>query len=514
MRLLDTVFVDVSPQAYPNAKTGIEGSAVNDPEAFWGGGGIWEDRQNYCERLKGFLSATTTPEKFKYAENGKDVELNTLSPDWQPVEGNYIIKTEIGSTSRFCAVFRQGYESGSEPAYNAIYCGRVVSTGRPEIFASVFNQTLKDMRDCLLPEGWEQTSTDQGACYPSGIKRGECRRIFTKTSRNVWLFSNLRNADWDIGIQTYLGPPPVLAPPPVSHVEAQPFKLTIGCTAATDCTSAIVARDNGIFAAHGLDVDLRLIGNDIEIPTAIVSGSVQIGATTAPVFLQAVDSGLDFAAIEGGSVMGPSTDDSIAAVARTGVTIKDAKDFIGKKVGVPGIDAFLHILFRKWLIERGVDPKGVNFVEVPFPTMNDALKSGAVDAVLTAEPFITSIKNAGNGDVAVRYVAELGRGDPVVSYVSTHSFEKQHFEVVNSFRASIEEAAVIVNSPSDREQVSQSISKFTKMPIELVRLNRRWVSQPQVRAYDFAWWIDAMKQQGILHSDIDVDKVMIKHVPP
>ena len=89
------------------------------------------------------------------------------------------------------------------------------------------------------------------------------------------------------------------------------------------------------------------------------------------------------------------------------MTIKDAKDFVGKKVGAPGIGAFLHVLFRKWLIEKGVDPKSVNFVEVTFPTMSDALKSGAVDAVLTAEPFITRMKNAGNGDVAARYVAEL-----------------------------------------------------------------------------------------------------------
>ena len=37
-----------------------------------------------------------------------------------------------------------------------------------------------------------------------------------------------------------------------------------------------------------------------------------------------------------------------------------------------------------------------------FPTMNDALKSGSVDAVLTAEPFITRIEKAGNGEVAAR----------------------------------------------------------------------------------------------------------------
>ena len=193
---------------------------------------------------------------------------------------------------------------------------------------------------------------------------------------------------------------------------ADPFKLKIACTATSDCASAMVARDEGIFAKHGIDADVSLIGINTNIPPAIVSDSIQIGGPTAPVFLQAVDGGLDLVAVEGASVMDPGSNGAIAAVARNGVTIKDAKDFVGKKVGAPGIGAFLHVLFRKWLIEKGVDPKNVNFVEVTFPTMSDALKSGAVDAVLTGEPFITRMKNAGTGEVAVRYAAELGRTDP------------------------------------------------------------------------------------------------------
>jgi len=288
---------------------------------------------------------------------------------------------------------------------------------------------------------------------------------------------------------------------------ADPFKLKIACTATSDCASAMVARDEGIFARHGLDADVTLIGINTNIPPAIVSDSIQIGGPTASVFLQAVDGGLDLVAIEGASVMDPSTDQLVAAVARNGVTIKDAKDFVGKKVGAPGIGAFLHVLFRKWLIEKGVDPKSVNFVEVTFPTMNDALKSGAVDAVLTAEPFITRIKTAGNGDVAARYVADLGRKDPIISYVSTRSFTEQHPDVVKAFRASIEEAAPIVNS--NHEKASESISKFTKMPIDLVRLNKPSVSQPELKSSDFAWWVEAMKQQDMLQSNIDLNKLVL-----
>ena len=158
---------------------------------------------------------------------------------------------------------------------------------------------------------------------------------------------------------------------------ADPFKLKIACTATSDCASAMVARDEGIFAKNGIDADVMLIAINTNIPPAIVSNSIQIGGPTATVFLQAVDGGLDLVAIDGASVMDPTQARLIAAVARTGVVIKEPKDFVGKKVGAPGIGAFLHVLFRKWLIEKGVDPKSVNFVEVTFPTMNDALKSGS-----------------------------------------------------------------------------------------------------------------------------------------
>jgi NitT/TauT family transport system substrate-binding protein len=293
------------------------------------------------------------------------------------------------------------------------------------------------------------------------------------------------------------------APP----AQAEAFKLKIACTATSDCASAMVARDEGIFTKHGIDADVSLIAINTTIPPAIVSDSIQIGGPTATVFLQAVDGGLDLVAVDGASVMDPVANSAIAAVARNGVTIKDAKDFVGKKVGAPGIGAFLHVLFRKWLIDKGVDPKSVNFVEVTFPTMSDALKSGAVDAVLTAEPFITRITKAGTGEVAARYVADLARADPIIAYVATRAFAEQHPDVIKAFRASIEEAAPIVNT--DREKASQSIAKFTKMPIDLVRLIRPSLSKPELKGSDFAWWVETMKQQDMLQSNIDLDKLVL-----
>ena len=96
-----------------------------------------------------------------------------------------------------------------------------------------------------------------------------------------------------------------------------------------------------------------------------------------------------------------------------------------------------------WLIDKGVDPKGVTFVEVSFPTMNDILKSGAVDAVLTGEPFATRMANAGTGTVAFRYVSELSRTEPIIFYAASRDWAEKNPEVIRKFREGIAEGAKI-----------------------------------------------------------------------
>ena len=132
--------------------------------------------------------------------------------------------------------------------------------------------------------------------------------------------------------------------------------------------------------------------------------------------------------------MNPVSNGNITAFVRNGITIKEPKDFVGKKVGAPGLDAFLHVLFVKWLVEKGVDPKSVNFVEVTFPTMADIIKSGGVDAVLTAEPFVTRMTNAGLGTVGARYAVELARTEPIIFYAASREWAEKNADAIKKFR--------------------------------------------------------------------------------
>ena len=293
----------------------------------------------------------------------------------------------------------------------------------------------------------------------------------------------------------------------VAPAQAQ-TRIQIGCTATSDCASAMLAVDEGIFRKHGLDVEMVLIGINSNIPAAIISGSIQIGGPTSTTFLQAADGGLDLVAVSGASVMNRVSNQAIAAFVRNGVSITEPKDFVGKKVGAPGLGAFLHVLFVKWLVEKGVDPKAVNFVEVTFPTMADIIKSGGVDAVLTAEPFVTRMTNAAIGTVGVRYAAELARTEPIIFYAAARDWAETNPDTVKKFRDAIAEAAPIVNS--DRDKASASIAKFTKQPLELVKANPPNQSEPGLKAEQLAWWIEVMSSQKMLQSKLDLTKLILK----
>ena len=133
-------------------------------------------------------------------------------------------------------------------------------------------------------------------------------------------------------------------------------KIIVGYTATMDVAPLFVAVEKGYFQKRGIEVTPQLMTVNSVIPPALVSDSIQIGMPTATTFLQAVDNGLDLTVVSGLNFT-RKNDINFGIVVRNGANITKAQDFVGKKVGVPGLNAFLHVMFREWLRANGVDPK-------------------------------------------------------------------------------------------------------------------------------------------------------------
>ncbi|MCG2592420.1 ABC transporter substrate-binding protein [Ramlibacter sp. XY19] len=288
-----------------------------------------------------------------------------------------------------------------------------------------------------------------------------------------------------------------------------PLKAIFGYTAVTDFATVFIAREEGYFTKHGLDIEPKLIPLNPSIPPAIQSDSIQLGGPTPSVFLQAVDGGLDQVVLTGGGATSKKMT-GIGLVARAGAGIKTAQDCAGKKIGVPGLGAFLHVGFRAWLKSQGVDYNKVNFIEAAFPQHGDLLRGGSLDAVVTADPFMARIVGSGIGYVASYYSTFLPDGLPSLVFVARRDWVQKNPAAAKGFQAAIGEAARFLNDPKNSAKVREHIGKYIKLPPDVLATVQISPPLPVVTEPVLGWWADQMVEQKLLKAKPALANLIVK----
>lgn len=286
-------------------------------------------------------------------------------------------------------------------------------------------------------------------------------------------------------------------------------KIVFGFTAVTDFATVFVAKEEGYFTKRALDVEPKFIPLNSTIPAALQSDSLTIGGPTPSVFLQAVDGGLDLVLVAGGGLTAKSIT-GFGLVARAGSGIKNAQDCVGKKIGVPGLGAFLHVTFRAWLKDQGVDYRKVNFVEAAFPQHADLLRGGSVDAVVSADPFMSRITESGAGYVASYYSTFLPEGNQTIVHAARRDWAEKNPQAVRAFRESLVEAAAFMGQPKNDARVRAAIGKYIKLPPEVLAKVQISPPGPVVTDKQLAYWVGLMKDQDMLKGAPDVARLIAR----
>ena len=276
-------------------------------------------------------------------------------------------------------------------------------------------------------------------------------------------------------------------------------------TAVNGFASAYVAQDEGFFHKHGFDVEFTLTQSSGNHPAALVSDSVQIGGPTMTTVLQANDAGLDLVVFAGGAVY-PLDGDIL--VARQGSGIKKTADLKGKRIGVPGLGALLHVMLVRNLKLQGVDPDSVKFVEVAFPQAGDALKSGTIDAYPAVAPFSARIVQSGAGYEVEDWLKETPDGTLTVIYAATRKWATANRDVIEGFKAGMAEANEFVKTHPDAEV--KAIAHYTKLPDKIVASLAPPNLIVDVTPQQVKFWIDISREQGLIKGNPDPASVIFK----
>ncbi len=287
---------------------------------------------------------------------------------------------------------------------------------------------------------------------------------------------------------------------------AEPVKVAIGYVTASDFTPIFFAKEKGIFAKHDLDVDPKRIPIIVNIPTGLMSGDLQIGASTMPGLLQAVDAGLDLRLISGAARQ-DREHSKIALMVRSGLKIEKPEDLKGKKIGVAGFNSMMDVFLRKWLRVKGLGDNDVTRVEAIFPQMPDLLKAGTLDAVTITDPLRAAAEKSGVGYVYAEFVADLQADTLAVGYIAKSDWVAKYPAAVKNFRASIDEAADYMRAHLDEIGPMETKYLGFTAPSRFPGLSD---FSTAIKPGDLDYYIAMGKEFGLYKSALDPAKLIVR----
>jgi NitT/TauT family transport system substrate-binding protein len=283
-------------------------------------------------------------------------------------------------------------------------------------------------------------------------------------------------------------------------------KVTFGHQQVFDLAPILLAQDKGFFAKHGIEVALKPIPRNSQNPAALEAGEVDIAMPTASVLLQAVNGGLDIVAVSGYSET-VKNDSNFGIVVRPESNIKTPADFVGKKVGVPGLNAFLHVMFREWLTMKGIDWKKVEFVETVFPQMEGILKAGSVDAVVAIQPFMARIVGSKTGELMSHFIRDMPAGMSITVFASKKAWADKNQDAIKAYRAGFDEGSAYAHAHPDEARAT--VAKFLKLPPPAVAAVTIPKFESKLSETNLAPWVSIMKSQGMIRGDVNLKNIIV-----
>jgi len=216
--------------------------------------------------------------------------------------------------------------------------------------------------------------------------------------------------------------------------------------------SVFWARDKGIFAANGIEVELVRTQGGAGSLAAIIGGSADAAFTNAFSTIIAYNQGFPISWI---ATAYNTTEEPLpvasAVIAGAPTGIQGPEDLVRKRIGVNELGGVNQIVTSVWLRKNGVDPTEVNFVALPFAELVPAVVSGRLDA---AQVPLSMAARAGDDVVILEDPYREGTGKVVFAgYVVTNDWLEANPDVARAFLASLEQANAELLATEERFEV-------------------------------------------------------------
>lgn len=282
--------------------------------------------------------------------------------------------------------------------------------------------------------------------------------------------------------------------------------VTVGTLPLADQAPFFYGVEQGFFADEGLDVSIQAGGaGGAELVASVVNGDFQFAFSNYLSLMQARQGGAPIQVVSSW-VNGADAEDqgTLGLLVAPDSGIESVQDLAGKTFGVNTLDNIATVAIRAVLDKYEVDDSQVEFTEVGFPEMNEAVTTGRVDAALQTEPFLTTGQDAGLVSL-LDPLYETAPSLPLVGAFASESWLEENPDVANAFYRGLQRS---LESAADEAAMRETIAAETDITPDLAEVLPLANWQPELDRDGLALQGELATRYEVLLEEPDLDQLI------
>ncbi len=288
----------------------------------------------------------------------------------------------------------------------------------------------------------------------------------------------------------------------LSTPPAQPVQINYGRGLVADEPIWILQANPSVTPNQGkwYDISLTPFRSVEDRFTGFQSGELQGFTGNPPAVVKAKSAGLPVTVL--GTLMRESDEGFVSRfLTLEGSGINSISDLEGKKIGIFDLGSDTDLAAKSAVARAGYDfQTDAEYVVLPAPAQEEALRTGQIDVATIVEPFYTQAMKKGGVVEVFDALTGPGMERDVQWVVFDSGFVDDNLAAVCAFMSDLEAATTWYNANLDKARTLFVEKQMTQSPLEVFLAAQDWVhpNDLAVSASEIDALIDQMIAYGIL----------------
>jgi NitT/TauT family transport system substrate-binding protein len=267
---------------------------------------------------------------------------------------------------------------------------------------------------------------------------------------------------------------------PLAGIARAATPVRFGSVGGLTDAGLYLAEAQGYFAESGVAVQMLRMPSAPALLTALATGSLDVaGISVTPGLFSSIAQGVQIRIVGDKQSVRPgfSATRLVARKELPGATEAETVAALrGKPVAISAKAASVAMVLRNYLAGFNLTPADVHIVELPYPSMMPALTTGAVDAAVILEPFLSQSIQQGIARLVSDLVAASGgtaaASSTSVPLVYSETFARDKAGAQNFMDAYLRGVRVYNDAFTrgiDKDRVIALLAKLAKVDVAVVR---------------------------------------------